>query len=292
MGGSVFVALLFGIALLPGVNAAVGTFSYDNQSAWGVSCTAGSRQSPIFISSVDAVTNPDLEPLEMVQWDVPVSGNFTNTGSSVQFTPTTNNATLQNHRGLYTVAQFHFHWGENDTVGSEHKLDSTPYAAELHFVTRKTTGTMNEGDALSVVAVLFEADDDATDDSGPWAKLLPLPTENNANVMVTNIIFSEFLPSIFHYHYYEGSLTTPPCSEIVQWFVLRTPRKIPSSFLQKLREIKGFFNGTVIKDYRDVQPINTRTVSSFTGGSAGTPVCGMMPMVLAALFYFVITQFN
>lgn len=287
--GSVFVALLFAAVLLPGVNAATGSFSYDNQSAWGDSCTTGSRQSPIFIATVDAVSSLVLESLEMLRWDVPVSGIFRNTGSTLLFTPNNASATLRNHRGLYNVEQFHFHWGENDTVGSEHKVDGIPYAAEVHFVSRKTTGDAMSGDSFSVVAVLFEADDNLAE-TGPWAKIVA-PVEDEATVNAPDITFSELLPSNFDYYHYEGSLTTPPCSEVVQWFVLRTPRKIPSTFLQKLREIKDNFNVTLTRDYRNTQATNGRSVMSFTGGSTGAPVCGVMPMVAAALFYFIFTQF-
>lgn len=284
------VALLFAVALLPGTNAAEGSFSYDNQSAWGGSCTTGARQSPIFIATINAVSSDDLESLDMVGWDVPVSGSFKNTGSTVQFTPNTLSATVRNHRGLYTVQQFHFHWGENNTLGSEHKVDSIAYAAEAHFVTSKSTGSLTSSDSFSVIAVLFEADDTATE-TGVWANLVP-PTEDEATRNITDVTFSDLLPVTLDYYSYEGSLTTPLCSEVVQWFVLKTPNKIPSSYLEKLRQIENNFNGTLTRDYRNTQPINDRSILLYTSGSTGAPGCGVMPMIAAAILCLLLAQFN
>ena len=285
------VAMLFAVALLPGTDAAEGIFSYDNQSAWAGSCTTGRRQSPIIIATINAVSSNDLESLDMVQWDVPVSGSFENTGSTVQFTPNTPSATVTNHRGLYTVQQFHFHWGENNTLGSEHKVDSIAYAAEAHFVTQKNTGNETASDYYSVIAVLFEADDSATE-TGFWAKLVP-PTEDDAISIITDITFSDLLPVNLDYYYYEGSLTTPPCSEFVQWFVLKTPIKIPSSYLQKLRQIEDNFNGTLTRDYRNTQPINDRSILLYTSGGTGVaPGCGVVPMLAAAMLCLLFAQFN
>ena len=285
------VTLLFTIALVPRTHAAEGEFSYYNQSAWPGACSSGSRQSPIFISTADAVGSTSLERLDLVGWDVPVDGSFENTGSTVQFTPTTKDATLRTHLGVYTVQQFHFHWGENDTVGSEHRVDSIPFAAELHFVTSKNTGTGMSGDSFSVIAVMFEADDTATE-TGIWAKLVP-PTEDDASILVTDIVYNDLLPAgNLDYYHYEGSLTTPPCSEYVQWFVLKTPNRIPSSYLQKLRQIENNFNSTLIRDYREVQPVNTRTVFQFASGSASASTCGMASFIAAVVLCLLFAQFN
>lgn len=285
------VTLLCAVALLPSTHAGEGTFSYYNQSFWGGSCGSGNRQSPIFISTVDAIGSTALGMLDLVGWNVPVSGSFENTGSTVKFTPTTMDATLRNHLGVYTVKQFHFHWGENDTVGSEHMVDSTPFAAELHFVTSKNTGSGMSGDSFSVVAVMFEADDTATD-TGIWAKLAP-PTQDDTSINVTDIVYSDLLPAgNLDYYHYEGSLTTPPCSEYVQWFVLKTPNKIPSSYLQRLRKIENDFNSTLVRDYREVQPVNARTVFQFTNGSARSSTCGVVSFIAAVVLCLLFAQFN
>ena len=295
MHSSVFVemwlGLLFAASLLPDTHAAEGTFSYDNQSAWGGSCGTGTRQSPVFIATIDAVGSEVLQNLDLVGWNVPVSGTFTNTGSTVKFTPNVMDATLRNHQGLYTVEQFHFHWGENDTVGSEHRVDAIAYAAEVHFVAAKNTGSGMSGDSFSVVAVLLEANDSATE-TGIWAKLVP-PTADDTSINVTDIVFSDLLPNNLDYYHYPGSLTTPPCSEYVQWFVLKTVSKIPSSYLQRLRQIQDDFNDTLTRDYRDTQPLNTRSIMLFTSRStAGAPSCGVMTVITVAILGLLFAQFN
>lgn len=63
--------------------------------------------------------------------------------------------------GEYEFAQLHFHWGENDTMGSEDQIDGKTYPMEMHLVFFKTEylnsdNALNYPDGLTVVAVLFE----------------------------------------------------------------------------------------------------------------------------------------
>jgi len=69
------------------------------------------------------------------------------------------------------------------------------------------------------------------------------------------------LPSNRDFYYYEGSLTTPPCSEVVQWFVLKQPIQIPASYISTLRKVEEDEHGTLLThNVRDEQPLNGRIV--------------------------------
>jgi carbonic anhydrase len=70
-----------------------------------------------------------------------------------------------------------------------------------------------------------------------------------------DIDVAALLPNDLSYYHYSGSLTTPPCSEGVNWFVLRTPIELSKSQIDSFR--------TIIKaNNRPVEPLNGRIVKS------------------------------
>lgn len=265
---SLCLTLFLLFAVLDSTFAAIGAsgWNYDNQSAWkdvnGSQCE-GRRQSPVHIHSGNATVGAHLKQLAISGWGKVVGGKIVNLGTAIQFNPSPTNgdtASLTNHRGTYDFLQFHIHWGRNDMEGSEHKVDSAKYGAEIHFVHKKrgeNNGTT--GDYLSVLGVLCEADPEGRIDVSPWNKF-KTPIATNGEESVDNIILQELLPNKFHYFHYEGSLTTPPCSEIVQWFVLIEPIKIPSAFLEKLRMVHDRQDQNLTYNYRDTQQVNSRPV--------------------------------
>ena len=167
------------------------------------------------------------------------TGTFINTGHSVRFDPAAGSPTalFQNHLGTYELLQFHFHWGATSYEGSEHTYNGKSAAGELHFVTKKTSGVPTAGDALAVLGV-FLISDTSIPLTGSLKELVNnIPTVDHAAYSVEGVRLTDFLlpPQFMSYLHYEGSLTTPPCSEIVQWFVLRYPLRVPSVFLDSLR---------------------------------------------------------
>jgi carbonic anhydrase len=65
---------------------------------------------------------------------------------------------------------------------------------------------------------------------------------------------ADLLPRDREYYYYDGSLTTPPCSEGVRWFVMKEPVELSEEQLELFKEVMGVPNN------RPVQPINARKV--------------------------------
>jgi carbonic anhydrase len=137
---------------------------------------------------------------------------------------------------VYELQQFHFH------TPSEHTVDGKAAPMEAHFVHRSADGK------LAVVAFLLK---EGTTTS-PFAVVLDaLPaTGEKRNVEVD-------LPAILpadHWHFaYSGSLTTPPCSEEVQWIVMRGKDVVSKAALEA-------FRGHYAKNARPVQPQHGRTV--------------------------------
>ena len=223
----------------------------------------GKRQSPINIVASQASKCASLVPLKLnTVWNESITGKNANTGRSVQFTPTDACVSMENHLGMYELQQFHVHWGSSRQDGTEHQIDGKQCAAEFHFVLKKTSGDAADGDHLSVLAVLCVEDRRVPITPGSvWEKIMP-PVEYRAHTSIAGLVLSDLLPDDLSYFHYEGSLTTPPCSEVVQWFVLQKSIPVPLAYLQALRQVKDEEGHTLQCNCRDIQPLNRRHVQS------------------------------
>lgn len=264
-----------------GANGAV--YSYSDQAAWSSlagSFCGGRRQSPINIVTGNVVNNPALTRLQMNQyWNTATDGTWSNNGHTLQFTPSSSEpiATTTNFIGRYELRQFHFHWGPNATVGSENTVNDVSYSGELHFVHENTAVAATSGSRYAVVAVFLRSNSSMSIASGSiWDRLNTQPDYEDSD-NVTNIIYSQLLPSNLDYYYFPGSLTTPLCNEIVEWFVLKTSISVPAAFFRGLRTVEANSQGTPLTlNYRNVQPLNGRTVSEYNSA-------GVVPALTFAL---------
>ncbi|KAM7533744.1 hypothetical protein Aperf_G00000117761 [Anoplocephala perfoliata] len=201
----------------------------------------GVKQSPIPLNYGSSFYDANLKPITFYQ-----EGDFR---ASEQFTMTNNGHTLMvsfpsckyflqlNGRidGEFCIEQFHFHWGENSSVGSEHSINGEFFPLEMHIVTfdRKYYPNFTEAskgvDGLAVLALVFREDNsiplqdtmfynmglflqkvDEVKSAHSSTTLPPFPVTAFLNVGEANSKF----------YRYEGSLTTPPCTENVYWTVI------------------------------------------------------------------------
>jgi carbonic anhydrase len=166
-------------------------------------CSVGQRQSPIDIKGGLAV---DLEP---VRFDYQASRfAVVDNGHTVQVNLAGGNS-IDVGGKRFDLLQFHFH------RPSEERIDGRQFEMSLHLVHKDDQGR------LAVVALLFE--------KGPANAALQkvwnnLPLERNEeNAARAPLELVDLLPADRRYFTYMGSLTTPPCSEGVQWIVMRQP---------------------------------------------------------------------
>jgi carbonic anhydrase len=177
--------------------------------AWGALkpefslCKTGQRQSPIDIRAGLAV---DLEP---VAFDYQASKfAVLDNGHTVQVDMARGNS-IDVGGKRFELQQFHFH------RPSEERIDGRQFEMSLHLVHKDEQGR------LAVVALLF--------DKGPVHPVLQqvwsnLPLERGeSNPARAPLDLAALLPADRRYYTYMGSLTTPPCSEGVQWIVMRQP---------------------------------------------------------------------
>jgi len=199
------------LAVVPALAQSSAHWTYEGKEGplnWGkidpayAACGNGHEQSPINIRG--AHLNKALQPLEFHY----VSGGvtFENNGHTIMATV---------HPGSYMVAggvryelvQFHFHHPSEEAVKGK-------YAdMDVHLVHKSAEGK------LAVVAVRFQQDQDV-----PNALLTTLwdhlpHTAGKSETIADMINPGGFLPTDRGYWTFDGSLTTPPCTEGVRWFV-------------------------------------------------------------------------
>lgn len=209
-----------GIALCPlcanvGFAAEDAHWSYEGAhgpSHWGDIdpasrvCSLGTQQSPI---AIDGSIDAQLAPLQFAWARQP--DTIVNNGHTIQLNFDEGGA-LTVGAERFTLVQFHFHHP------SEHLINEKSYPMEAHFVHRNAAGS------LGVIGVLI-----TTGKPNPvFAEIIEtMPRSEGQPVKADpEIDPNGLLPAERGYYRYFGSLTTPPCSETVDWFLLREPIEV------------------------------------------------------------------
>ncbi|VDK87787.1 unnamed protein product [Dibothriocephalus latus] len=137
-------------------------------------------------------------------------------------------------RERYILQQFHFHWGHESRWGSEHHVDGFSYSGEMHLVFlaerySAQNDALEDPEGLCVLGVFLHAG--TKENKGLKTLVKTIEKLHNASeaVLDTPIDIFEIVPNLSRYYTYEGSLTTPPCSECVRWIVCADPVEISDS---------------------------------------------------------------
>lgn len=119
----------------------------------------------------------------------------------------------------YTPLQFHYH------APSEHTIDGYLYDLELHIVHKN-----DSAGELSVIGIFFDMKKGGNKTNPFLEEYLDGHLKPDAQggwkspkIDVKKLVDGLNNRKIYHY---DGSLTTPPCSEIVQWIVVDDPQPI------------------------------------------------------------------
>lgn len=207
---------------------------------WGKLYTdcAGKAQSPINIVEKDTKTE-NWGKLEPNYREKTMIHDVVNNGHSVQFNFEPGDHHVFNGE-KYDLHQIHFH------EPSEHTINGVRFPIVIHLVHKS-----QKGDLLVFAVMAKEGKGDA-----PFNFLesyLPL-AEGETKKVGKAFSLPSILPKETGYFYYKGSLTTPPCSEIVNWIVFKNPITISEQQVMKMK--KSLPNG----NYRPTQPLNGREV--------------------------------
>uniref|UniRef100_A0A182LT46 Carbonic anhydrase n=1 Tax=Anopheles culicifacies TaxID=139723 RepID=A0A182LT46_9DIPT len=236
----------------------------------------GQFQSPInIVSSRSLVVNRKV-PLEIVGLsNLPLSITAENEGYSVKFTPKWSFWSRPMMRGgplktVYFFEQMHFHWGPNNTQGSEHTIDGRRFPLEVHLVFYNGLyGSFDDAkaevDGLAVVGFMYEVVPSSSSFSlNSWANFLPQVRQPKSTLEIPFTRVFSLLNVVgrmgWSYYAYDGSLTTPPCLETVNWIVSTKRLAVTEQEMTRLRSLVGTNGAPITLNYRPVQPQNTRRV--------------------------------
>ena len=198
-------------------------------------CQQGSQQSPINIAKF---LQEDLPNLSFQYKPSPLE--VENNGHTIQvnYAPASGFSTGDKS---YNLSYIDFH------TPSEHYLDGAPYPMEAHLVHKALDGS------IAHIAVMMKVGEHNPLVEGIW---LNAPIETGATKTPSGVEISaaDLLPVSKAYYKYEGSLTTPPCTEGVQWYVMKDPIEISE---QQLKAFQALFPVNA----RPVQALNDRVVT-------------------------------
>ncbi|XP_076380477.1 putative carbonic anhydrase 3 isoform X2 [Megalopta genalis] len=267
------------ISSLMTISLVEGHFGYSrkDQHVWFKkfkSC-GGQLQSPISILSSRSLAVP-LPALEMIGYHDYLQDmlQLKNNGHSVVMSinngtrskrlPYVFGATLPENEE-FKVDHLHFHWGAKNNRGSEHILNDIRYPMEMHIVHRnKAYSNLSDAlyhkDSLVVLGVFFQDKDNML--LQPILNLLgKVKWLNEETKLGTPITLASLLPdNTDEFYVYKGSLTTPPCSEVVTWIIFSTPVAISFNQLTKFRLLSDSVERKLADNYRMLQDIGLRKI--------------------------------
>ncbi len=197
-------------------------------------CSSGKNQSPIDLKNI---IESDLAAIEF-NYGTVVS-DIVNNGHTVQANYAAGSSiTLNGHS--FDLKQFHFH------TPSENHINGKSYPMEAHLVHADKAGN------LAVVAVMFEQGDANSAMADLWKQIPKKAGDKNSLSSKVNV--SNLLPANKDYYRFNGSLTTPPCTEGVVWLVMKNSVSVSK------QQIETFSNVMHHTNNRPVQAINARPV--------------------------------
>jgi carbonic anhydrase len=222
--------LFAGLSLCPLCTSSAFTagahWSYEGASGpskWGDldtayrACSTGTQQSPL---DIDQSFRAQLAPLQTA-W-AKRANTIVNNGHTIQLTVADGSMLTAPVSG-YKLRQFHFH------RPSEHRIGGRSFPMEVHFVHANAAGS------LAVVGVLMVAG------RPNWAfsKIVSTMPQNQEPAVKADpgIDPNALLPAKRAYFRYSGSLTTPPCTETVEWLVLTDPIQVADADIARFAKL-------------------------------------------------------
>lgn len=201
-----------------------------------IKCAEGHFQSPIDLESY--VATKQQEAILKFNYH-PASVDLVNNGHTVQANVEADDEELIANDHSYKLKQAHFH------APAEHQIDGIIYPMEMHMV------HADENGKLAVVGVFIKEGKGNNALATLWQNLPNQKEEHIHPAQKCDIL--HLLPDDHTVFHYSGSLTTPPCSEGVEWFVMKTPIEMSKT---QILEFKKLYHG----NNRSIQQLEERSI--------------------------------
>ena len=197
-------------------------------------CSEGKNQSPVDLTGMIA---GELLPITV---NYQAGGNeIINNGHTIQVNYMPGSTIILNEH-QFELKQFHFH------SPSENTIEGESYPMEAHFVHADKQGN------LAVISLMFKTGEKNTELEKAW---IQMPEKSGGkNVLPKSVDANILLPQNRDYYRFNGSLTTPPCSEGVWWLVMKQITTASKDQIDKFSQTMHHPNN------RPVQPVNARMI--------------------------------
>lgn len=215
---------------------------YTGPDYWGEldpsfsACVNGKEQSPINIVTSQLIKPEESENMK-IQYES-TTFNIVNNGHTIQANAEGAKNSITLDGTIYKLHQFHFH------TPSEHLFNGQSFDMELHFVHKSDSG------GYAVLGWMIKEGAESTMLSNMWKNLSK--TEEDTS-FVTRIDLLSLLPADKNSFHYNGSFTTPLCTEGVKWVLLEEPHEMSNEQIAAFQSIFPI-------NQRPVQPLNGREV--------------------------------
>ncbi len=231
----------FAQAAAPAAQAAHWTYSGSHgPSHWGdleadfATCKIGKRQSPINITA--AKKDATLAPIQFDYKPSPLK--IINNGHTIRINYAPGSSITVNGK-TFPLTQFHFH------KPSEEEIAGKKYDMVIHLVHERPDGA-------AAVAILVKSGAENPAIQKLWANL-PKKEGKETEIEGVAVDAADLLPADRNYYTFDGSLTTPPCGEGVEWFVLTTPVEMSTAQIAAFAKIYPM-------NARPIEPRNGREI--------------------------------